>query len=122
MSFEIPSGWIPSVTESKDNKVFTYKAKDFDLKNNNTLKQKILNAYILEKLQFYKITENKDARLWEYFTEHFDGWSSTLFHIVSLEVRGELRDHLKFRGVFVNNSKRIDYALHDTLCETEQHE
>lgn len=75
-----------------------------------------------KKLQFYKITEKKDARLWEYFREHFDGWPSTLFHIASPEVRGELRDHLRSRGVFVNNRKRIDYALHDTLCETEQHE
>lgn len=122
MAFEIPSDWKYCVTKVVNGVVTTHKAADFDLKDKTTHNQVIINAYILEKLQFYKITSKTDGRLWEYFKEHFDEWTSAFFHTASTEVRGELRDYLRSHGVFVNHLKRIDYALHDTLMESEQHE
>lgn len=89
----------------------SYQAIDLNLADYKTHKRKIINTYILEKLRFYKITNKKDERLWKYFKEHFEGWSSALFHVASPEVRGKLRDYLRSRGVFVNNRKRTDHAL-----------
>ncbi|KAI0991697.1 hypothetical protein K3495_g16490, partial [Podosphaera aphanis] len=121
MAFEIPINWRYFITEKSGDKTIVHRAADFILENKATHTKEIVNAYILEKLQFYKLTSKTDGRLWEYFREHFEGWTTTLFHAASTELRGELRDYLRSHGVFVN-LKRMDYALHDTLVETEQHE
>ena len=60
MTFEIPAGWKPSVTKTDGDKTFIFKAADFNLQDEKTHISEIVNAYILEKLQFYKITEKKD--------------------------------------------------------------
>ncbi|RKF75599.1 integrase and RNaseH domain-containing protein [Golovinomyces cichoracearum] len=67
MSFEIPIAWNSYITEKKGETTIVHEALEFDLWNVNTHTQPILNAYILKRLQYYKITEKKDRRLWNYF-------------------------------------------------------
>lgn len=99
----------------------TYKATNFDPKDKLIHSQEIVNAYILEKLQFYKITSKINRRSREYFNELLDEWTSAFYNTASAEVREELCDDLRAHSHFVNHLNRIDYALYDTFLVTKRH-
>lgn len=64
MSFEIPAAWNPYITETIGENTIIRKATEFDLQNATTHIQPLVNSYILERLQYYKITGRTYGRLW----------------------------------------------------------
>jgi hypothetical protein len=96
--------------------------EDFVLNDDATHVEAIVNAYILDKIQFYRENENTDGRLWTDFREDFQGWTSSLFKCSSRNVRKILKDHLRKNGVFVSQTLPIYEGLHRTLTEASQHQ
>ena len=84
---------------------------------------KILNGYILYRLEVYEEEQWEDSRLWRNYQDDFEGWTKETFLLTKVEWVKNLRDFLRDHGVYIPmERKRIAEELANLVHEEEYHE
>ncbi|KAE8440285.1 hypothetical protein EG329_010768, partial [Mollisiaceae sp. DMI_Dod_QoI] len=76
-----------------------------------------VNSFICNRIQLYKDEECANYKLWEYFKEDFEGWTSKTFLLGDKDLVRKLRNFLREYGCWVNKEtgKRVSEALEEVV-------
>ncbi|RKF54613.1 integrase and RNaseH domain-containing protein [Golovinomyces cichoracearum] len=83
-----------------------FDGKDFDQIISSDKMEGQVNTYILNRLEFYELTEYCDDLLYQEFSTDFEGWTVELFNKADRNLCGALKSHLNDHGLYIAKASK----------------